>query len=180
MANFDKFWPILLKQEGYYANNPNDKGGETWEGIARNFYPSWSGWSIVDSYKGKPNFIANLKIDIILQSKVVQFYKSSQWDTLRADDIHNQSIANFLVDWGVNGGLTTPVKHAQKILNIVVDGKMGPQTIVAINVADGAQFFASLHQDRIDFYHAVVEAKPKNAEFLSGWLQRTNSFTYTP
>lgn len=180
MASFDKFWPILLKQEGYYANAVNDSGGETWIGISRNNYPAWSGWPIIDSYKGKPNFVPNLKLDIVLQSKVISFYKTSQWDTILGDQITNQSIANFMADWGVNSGMSTPVKHAQKVLNLDVDGKVGPHTLAAINSADGVSFFVTMKQERIDFYHAVVAAHPQDQEFLSNWLERTNSFTYTP
>ena len=189
MADFTLYWPILLRQEGYYADDSDDAGGETWEGIARNDYPAWSGWAIVDSYRPTGGFIddkhanALLKPDAVLQAKVIQFYKSSQWDVLEADHISNQSIANFMVDWGVNGGLSTPVKHAQIVLGFPaasIDGKMGPHTLAAINGAPGASFFASMIQERIDFYHAIVAHKPSQQKFLKTWLDRTNSFTYTP
>ncbi len=180
MADFKLFWPILLKQEGYYSNAKNDSGRETWEGISRNNYPSWTGWSIIDSYKGKPNFPSILKLDIVLQSKVIAFYKTSQWDIIEGDLITNQSIANFIADWGVNSGMSVPVKHVQKTLGLNDDGKVGAHTITAINAADGQSLFNQLKQQRIDFYHAVVAAHPEDKEFLSNWLERTNSFTYTP
>lgn len=182
MADFKLFFPILLRQEGYYSNVKGDTGGETWEGISRNNYPAWSGWSIVDSYKGRSDFPHVLRLDASLQDKVLQFYKSSQWDTIEGDKINNQSIANFIADWGVNAGMSTPVKHAQKVLNFPadsIDGKMGPHTLSAINIADGPTFFASMKQDRINFYHAIVASHPIDQKFLSDWLERTNSFTYT-
>jgi lysozyme family protein len=178
MANFSIFFPILLKQEGYYANKPGDSGGETWEGIARNYYPAWSGWAIVDSYKSQPNFPTSLRADQNLANSVYAFYKSSQWDPLKGDSITNQSIANYIADWGVNAGLSTPVKHAQQIVGTTVDGKMGPATLAAINSADGATFFAALKAARIQFYHDVVTAHPEDRQFLSDWLARANYFTY--
>jgi hypothetical protein len=83
MADFNLFWPILHKNEGYYSNDPLDSGGETWEGISRKNNPSWSGWPIIDSYKVLSSFPEILKQDIILQSKVIQFYKSSEWDPIK-------------------------------------------------------------------------------------------------
>ncbi len=180
MANFSIFFPILLKQEGYYANKPGDSGGETWEGISRNNYPAWSGWPIVDSYKARPDFPTILRSDSTLQSKVLTFYKSSQWDTIQGDNINNQSIANYLADWGVNAGISVPVKHVQQIVGTFVDGKMGPATIAAINAANGPQLFTALQASRIAFYHAVVTAHPQDAQFLSDWLARANYFTYQP
>lgn len=188
MADFKLYWPILLRVEGYYANDKDDKGGETWEGIARNEYPAWSGWPIVDSHRPVGGFVSReqanelLKPDEILQAKVIQFYKSSQWDVLEGDQINNQSIANFLVDWGVNGGLSVPVKHAQKVLvfpTASIDGKMGPHTLSAINTADGLAFFNNMKQERIDFYHAIVNHNPSQEKFLNTWLTRTNSFIYS-
>jgi len=179
MADFKLFWPILLRQEGYYANQAHDSGGETWEGIARNKYPAWSGWAIVDSYRQDPHFPSVLKLDLPLQAKVLSFYKLSQWDAIGADQIQNQSIANFLADWGVNAGLSVPIKHVQKILALDVDGKVGPQTLAAINFTSGPDLFKKLQGEREQFYIDVVTAHPEDKEFLSDWLSRNTSFKFS-
>lgn len=46
--NFLKSYDILIKHEGGYVNDPDDKGGETYKGIARKFNPDWKGWKIID------------------------------------------------------------------------------------------------------------------------------------
>ena len=46
--NFDKALEILLANEGQYANDKEDLGGETYCGISRKFNPSWAGWQIID------------------------------------------------------------------------------------------------------------------------------------
>ncbi|MBC7912857.1 MAG: hypothetical protein H7Y07_01930, partial [Pyrinomonadaceae bacterium] len=51
MANFDLAYKITMHNEGGYANDPQDNGGETWKGVARNFCPKWAGWVIVDRIK---------------------------------------------------------------------------------------------------------------------------------
>ena len=185
MADFKLFWPLLFENEGYYANDPEDSGGETWRGISRNNFPAWNGWPIVDSYKTNGKFpsikAANalLKQNKALEEKVISFYKSSQWDVIHGDSIKNQSIANFLADWGVNAGMSVPVKHAQQILDLVVDGKVGSRTLAAINGANGDDLFNKLQADRKQFYLDVVKAHPENKKFLSNWLSRNASFAYT-
>lgn len=37
MAIFNSAFKITMGNEGGYANNPDDSGGETYAGIARNF-----------------------------------------------------------------------------------------------------------------------------------------------
>lgn len=180
MADFKLSEPGILKQEGGYSNKPNDSGGETWEGISRNNYPKCKIWPIVDSYKNQATFPGCLRKDAALQALVDAFYKFSEWDTLMGDQINNQSIANFMVDWEVNAGAGAPVKHAQEILGVTVDGGMGPHTLAAINAADGPGFFAKMQAARFQFYHDVVAAHPEDREFLENWLSRNASFHYAP
>lgn len=188
MASFKLFEPILLKQEGGYANKIGDRGGETWEGIARNFYPNWSGWSIIDSVKshlpsndskGWKLFSSYLYTLPSLQILVDIFYKTIFWDKMKGDEINNQSIANFIGDWGVNAGLSVPIKHAQIILGLIQDGIMGPNTINSLNTTNGQMFFDSMRKERLNFYTAVVVAHPEDRQFLSDWISRTNSFKYS-
>lgn len=40
MADFDKAHLEVMGNEGGYANNPVDAGGETYKGIARKFWPA--------------------------------------------------------------------------------------------------------------------------------------------
>jgi len=187
MADFKIFEPILLKQEGGYANKKNDSGGETWMGIARNYYPKWSGWTILDAnknhlpsndYAGWKAFSIYLRTLPNLQILVDSFYKKTFWDQMQGDLIANQSIANFIGDWGVNAGLGVPIKHAQKILGLLQDGGLGPKTLAAINSVDGLSFFTKMKQERIQFYYDVIKAHPEDKQFLSGWLERTNYFKY--
>jgi len=50
-GSFSPAYAIVKVNEGGYVNDPVDKGGETYAGIARNIFGSWEGWSIIDAKK---------------------------------------------------------------------------------------------------------------------------------
>ena len=195
MASFLTAFPIVENNEGFYAHVPGDSGGETWIGIARNANPSWGGWPIIDSYKingGWPGATyreqvayANkvLRADTRLQNLVIAFYENTEWHQIDGDEIQNDSIADFILDWGVNAGLTIPVKHLQQILGFSQseqDGKIGPQTLQSLNESNQENIFNALKAARIQFYHAVIAAHPDYQKFLPEWLERTNEMTFKP
>lgn len=40
-------------KEGGYANVLGDKGGETYMGISRVYWPSWPGWPVIDDWRAE-------------------------------------------------------------------------------------------------------------------------------
>lgn len=192
MASFLTAFPIVENNEGFYAHVPGDSGGETWIGIARNANPSWAGWPIVDSYKINGTWpgatyrdqvtYANkvLRPDATLQALVINFYENTEWHQIEGDSIQNDSIADFILDWGVNAGMTIPIKHLQQILGVDADGKIGPQTLQSLNASNQQNIFNALKAARIQFYHAVILAHPDYQKFLPEWLERTNSLVFKP
>ena len=50
MAKFQIAEAITGRNEGGYANNSADTGGETYAGIARNYWPKWQGWKYIDNF----------------------------------------------------------------------------------------------------------------------------------
>ena len=113
MADFKTAYDKTMKVEGGYANTEGDSGGETWKGIARNYHPKWSGWSIIDTFKPIRNiavFESNLKASQTLQRLVLEFYKEEFWDVMLLDQVQNQDIANEMFDTGVNMDPRFPVE----------------------------------------------------------------------
>jgi lysozyme family protein len=41
-----KIIEFTLRNEGYYVNDKDDSGGETYRGISRVNFPKWAGWAI--------------------------------------------------------------------------------------------------------------------------------------
>lgn len=171
MADFAKYFPLLLANEGGYVFDPHDPGGETWRGIARVFNPQWKGWPTVDAYKARADWPANcriyprnklatamLKNDKVLAALVQVFYQVQYWDSLHLGSIANQCIASQLCDIGVNSGTGRVGKLAQYVLATsfgwhgVVDGDIGPLTIAAINAAPAQAYYDALVAARRTFY----------------------------
>lgn len=177
MASFKIAYDTYIKPaEGYYVNNPADKGGETYAGIARNFFPNWQGWTVVDFYKRftNPNPPTNTKIPG-LEGMVEEFFKVQFWDRNRFSEINNQDIANIIFDWNVNSG-STGIKKVQQILGVGADGAIGPITLNAINSANQKELYNAIKIAREQFYYSLVNANPTQSVFLKGWLARLAKF----
>jgi len=134
MANYRSAILKVLLTEGGYANDPDDSGGETYKGIARNFWPRWSGWVIIDIAKKQHGYELALNRNMQLNDDVIAFYKVNFWDKVGGDFIKDQSIANNLVDAAVNEGIKGAVKRAQGIVLIAQTGVITPELGTKLNL----------------------------------------------
>lgn len=182
---FIKAYVITLTSEGFYANHPNDRGGETFKGIARKFHPSWKGWVIVDEYKTKPNFPQNLyKVVDALDELTREFYYKEFWLKMKLDQIRYQPILNELFDTGVNMGPATAITDLQRSLNILnrnqkdypdlkVDGQIGSVTINCVNNHNyKKRIFNALNAYQGKRYIEICEKDKSQEVFFAGWLNR--------
>lgn len=175
MASFDIAYNTYIKpNEGGYANVPEDKGGETYAGIARNYYPNWSGWTYIDFIKRTKGSIArNTKFPDI-QYQVDQFYLD-WWNTRRFTEIKSQEVANLLFDYNVHSGILA-IKAIQRLVGVNADGAMGPATIAAINKADPAKLHDALKEERRMFLQSLIDRNPSQEVFREGWMARISKF----
>lgn len=172
MASFEVYYPKLKQYEGGYASaafaaSINDKGGETYKGIARNFNPDWAGWAIIDDYKlknGLPKYNSTIP-DSRLDKLAKDHSKKAYWDKLRLDDVKNQNVAEAIGDFGFNSGLKTAAKAVQRVLKIEDDGVIGPATISAINSANQQKLFNDIQNYRRAFIKNIstLSEQIKNA-----------------
>lgn len=182
MADFNPAYKIIRAHEGNYVNHKLDAGKETYAGIARKFWPSWIGWQAVDEYKLKNGEPKRNQLISVAEPFVAAFYKRL-WDGQKFSEIKNQSIANIIYDFMINSG-SLGIKKTQEVLHdkfnadIVVDGALGIKSVSVINIHHPQDVFFQIKQARINFYHSLVQRKPDQAVFLTGWLNRINSFTY--
>ena len=176
MADFNLYYPKLIKHEGGYVNDPSDKGGETYRGIARVHNPTWDGWNIIDK-KPKP-----IKVNTVfpeLESNVKAFYKKKYWDNYSYGNIANQSIAEFLADFTINGAPKTAIKNIQTFVSANPDGAFGKDTASAINkYPDQGKLFNYIFDKRKKHYENIVASNPTQQKFYNGWMNRIKSFAY--
>ena len=92
---FEKALKFILKWEGGYVNNPNDKGGATNKGITQNTYNAWL------RSKGQ-----NLKdVRNITDSEVKEIYYNNYWLKARCDKM-SEKFAILAFDTAVNMGVS--------------------------------------------------------------------------
>jgi len=172
MASFKKYFPTLIKHEGGYVNDPNDRGGATNLGVTLGVW-------IQNGYdKDRDGDIDKDDVKLINLCDAEEIAKKLYWDPIKGDSINNQSIAEFIFDWGYNSGTKTAIKKVQQVLGVVADGIIGPKTIAAINNANQRELFDKLKKRREEFFRAIVRSNPSQSKFLKGWLNRNNSFKF--
>ena len=133
MANYKEAIAKVLKHEGGYVNDPDDKGGETYKGISRKNWSKWIGWNIVDNSKSLANFPKCLYSNTLLNEYVVDFYKRNFWVPIGGDNIKDQDVANILVDAAVLEGIKPAVKRAQRIVGISQSGEFSEELKIKLN-----------------------------------------------
>ncbi|WP_018415584.1 glycoside hydrolase family 108 protein [Teredinibacter turnerae] len=173
MADFSVAITSTLKAEGGYVHDPDDPGGETYKGIARNRNSKWQGWIAVDLLKKQRGFPANLEDDLQLQALVHELYELKYWDKIRGDDIVDQDIADSIFDFAVNAGPATSSKLAQLAVGATADGVIGEKTLEKLNVEDKRAFLATFAIAKIGRYISICESRRESRKYFYGWVRRT-------
>lgn len=161
MDRFEKIFDYLLKVEGGYSDDKNDKGGKTKYGIieeeARDF-----------GYKGN---MQDLTIDFAKNIYLKKYYLGN-----KLDRVNNDKVALSICDWAVNSG-KNGIKKAQIVANkfganLVIDGIVGNKTLEAINGINPEAFLKEYHELQRAFYKNLAARDSSQEGFLKGWLNR--------
>ena len=184
MANYEPAYRAVMSAEGGYSNRAVDRGGETYCGISRKYYPHWVGWGIVDQYPlpNKHGIDKDPKLPALVQS----FYKSEYWDKFQGDKIRSQTIAEELFDTGVNMGLGAAVKFLQRALNVLnrrgklypdleIDGGMGPTTLSSLNTMQEERLlFKIMNILQGSHYVDIMLDDETQEDNARGWFNRVS------
>lgn len=171
----DKYIEDLLAREGGYVDHPADRGGPTnWgitEAVARAF-----------GYHGR--------MQDMPRAVAKQIYVERYWLQPRFDQVneHSASVAEELLDTGVNMGPAVAARFLQRALNVLnqeaksypdiaVDGAIGRMTIAALRAylalrgKDGhVVLLRALNAQQAMRYIEIAEARPSQEAFVHGWL----------
>jgi lysozyme family protein len=181
MANFDITYRIIMANEGGYSNVSTDSGKETYRGISRRWHPTWQGWAIIDSIKTVRTIKQNEVLDIYELKILVKNFYRALWRRMLGDQLKTQEIADIMFDFFVLVD-DDAVKMAQRIASSLgryatVDGKMGQQTLNAVNSLN-QQYFYDMYRKARETFHRNVAASnaATGAPNLKGWLNRLAKF----
>ena len=196
-ANFERANERTGGHEGLYANNRNDRGGETYAGVARKYWPYSAIWSIIDgikqihcqgidlgNYKNWKFVNVHAKGNAKLKELVTEFYRKNFWDTARLGLFESQALANNVYDFGVNGGVVRAAMFLQKAYNklkkagavaLKEDGQIGAKTVAAVEDLGVRLVYDEYNRLREAHYRSEAK-KPGQAEFLNTWLSRIIPF----
>ncbi|MGH8083083.1 MAG: glycosyl hydrolase 108 family protein, partial [Lysobacter sp.] len=97
MADFDSYFPQLLRFEGGYVDDPADPGGATNMGITLGTFQAHA-----QSLLGIAPTLDNLRALTVPQAGVL--YKTLYWDTIYGDALSTQELAELIFDFKVNAG----------------------------------------------------------------------------
>ncbi|RRD39242.1 hypothetical protein EII29_07490 [Leptotrichia sp. OH3620_COT-345] len=162
---FKKIFEYLLKVEGGYSNDKYDSGGKTKYGIieveARRY-----------GYKGH---MRDMPISI-----AEDIYRKKYFLGNRLNEVVNDKISLSICDWIVNSG-NWGAKKAQQAINLIegrqvlaTDGKIGNNTLFALNNVNSEKFLQVYHDLQRKFYRSIVSSRPTQKVFLKGWLNRVD------
>ncbi len=132
METFKAAYKLLKQAEGGYVNHKNDRGGETYAGVARKFHPKWAGWTIIDQLKKQPGFPQNLNSHSQLQQLKEQFYIDVFWKPCGADKMKSATFASYLFDMAVLHGVASAISLCQD--SCIFGGNLNP-TKEQVNLA---------------------------------------------
>lgn len=172
----------ILEQEFTSSSDALHKNttetGYTFMGIYEVAHPKWAGWKFIKDSIKKFKTLQEASKECYnneeLKQQVYLFYKNEFWDKAKLDFI-NQHIAEEIFMFGVNAGMPEAVSHAQRLAGIPekeIDGKVGPQSIKALNNINIELFDKYYDMIEIAYYSGLIRGNPKHKIYFNGWKNR--------
>ena len=190
MANFKESLDIVFKLEysspkNALHTNPGEDG-YTFCGVYEKANPNWAAWpkikEVIKEIQGDGELTKNViqqaseklyrNSEIMLLVEYV--YESKYWNPFRLSEL-NQTAADEIFVFGVNVGMRTAIRKAQKVVGTTQDGIIGPITIAAINAFPEEDFDMLFDEEEIKYYDKLIERNPSFAVFRNGWHNRARA-----
>jgi lysozyme family protein len=162
----DKSLGWLLEEEGGWSDHPNDKGGQTFNGVTQGTYDDW---------RVRVVKLPKQSVRKATASEIRNLYEVLYWRAAGCDRLP-WPLSYVTFDAAVNSGVSRAVRWLQGGLGVEQDGKVGPGTLASANAAvqsgDAAKIVATVDQ-RVQFLVALVRRDTSQLAFLLGWWRRT-------
>jgi len=162
MADLNLSMPYVLQNEGGYTV---DDGGPTNFGIVE---------QDLATYRGIPvSTITAEDIKNLTVAEATAIYAKEYWQPMGLSAVNDQSIATAIFDAGVNMGIGTGARLAQRVVGATGDGIIGPNTLLAINTWTRANFIPPFANAVLTHYQGIVASDPgKYSRYFPGWSAR--------
>lgn len=165
MGRFDECLSLLLKAEGGYSNDKDDRGGPTNYGITQVAYARWL---VAHRLQVEP-------VKYISRASMEALYKQDYWTPAKCA-LLAKPIDWVVFDGAVNHSVRQSVKFLQRAVGVDDDGFIGPNTIQAVSQDVAMHGPCSVAQNIIDqrrvFYRELVRKDATQEKFLNGWNNR--------
>jgi lysozyme family protein len=158
---YERALKFILKWEGGFVDDPDDRGGRTNKGVTQSTY---------DAYR-KDKGLDRADVKDIRDDEVNDIYFTRYWRAAHANELP-EKLAIAHVDTAVNLGVTRATKMLQDALGVETDGKFGPKTREAVAKADADAVLGKYLDARRQYYESIATGNQK--KFLKGWLNRVN------
>lgn len=156
MKTVDGLIDDIIRREGGYVNNPNDKGGPTNWGITQATLSRWRGKSVTAA-----------DVKALTRDEARRIYRKTYYEDAGIDKLP-EALQAQAFDINVNGGLKPILARLTgyfgATLQEIVDF-LGPKTA---NIM--------LSAARVEYYRQITNNRPANKTFLLGWLNRAHEF----
>ena len=186
IARTQKELAAIAVMEGGLHTDPNDPGGQTCMGIARQRHPKWEGWEMVDKWQRKRASPEELKGYSALYEAIAEFYRIYLIQ-LSYYTISDFRTAHSYAHAGINCGDRRATRMLQSALNqlyvsvgfntrISVDGIYGVETEEALNDIDhnnwGHFLLPLFALEWIAYYKRLCDTSVNSRRYFRGWINR--------
>ncbi|MXC88627.1 glycoside hydrolase family 108 protein [Escherichia coli] len=172
---FSKISSVILRHEGGYVNDPNDRGGETNMGIT---IATWRAYAPIDlEIEATSSTLRNMTKE---QAEII--YYNHYWEPKGFCKLENTKVALMVYDWTITSGRA--VKQIRKMLHdeynnrLIVNNIMDDDMIHCINAVENQeQLLSRIAEIRKDYYRSltITNGEPNaQIKFLNGWINRVD------
>ncbi len=161
MSYLDNVIKGILNREGGFVNHPADKGGPTKYGITQ---ATLSGW------RKKRVTLRDVK-DLTIE-EASQIYKKLYVEAPGFLKFHDDTLAEQLIDAGVNHGTRRAVMLLQKAVGAVGDGIIGPRTVKSVSALQPHVVYLKFMAQRLRYFANILKNDSKQLVLAAGWMNR--------
>ncbi|TPJ52709.1 glycosyl hydrolase 108 family protein [Mesorhizobium sp. B2-6-4] len=157
--NFARALALVLKSEGGWSDNPADPGGATMKGVTLANYRRY-----VQANATKDD------LRHISDAQIATVYRRFYWDAVAGAELPD-GVDYAVFDFAVNSGQGRAAKYLQAVVGVAQDGRIGPDTIAAVESKPAGVVVDALCDARMAF----LKRLPTWGTFGKGWQSRVAS-----